>query len=104
MIKELSSGSVLNVIPILFLAETASNLGSVMRTIEGMLQSSVSKFDEAAIQIEASAAGSQYADQMQTYLDICRTTVTGLLTWSLSTKRYGLLRHRQSDGSTKYTL
>ncbi|KAJ5613855.1 terpene synthase family metal binding domain-containing protein [Penicillium herquei] len=99
-----SSGSVLNVIPILFHADSASNLGNVMRTIEGMLKSSVSNFDEAAIRIEARVAGSEYAHHMQRYLDICRTTVTGLLTWSMLTKRYGLLQHRKSDGSIKYTL
>ncbi|KAJ5726084.1 terpene synthase family metal binding domain-containing protein [Penicillium malachiteum] len=104
MIKELSSGSVLNAVPILCSADPNRNLESVMGKIEGMLQSSVFNFDQAVIQIEASTAGTEFADQVKRYLDTCQTTVTGLLAWSLSTKRYGLVRHKQSDGSIKYTL
>lgn len=91
------SGSVLNAVPVLFAADPEKDLTKVMEGLEEILQSSVLRFDQAASIPESNLPATNIQPQMHRYLEICRTTVTGLLTWSLSTRRYNLARYKDED-------
>lgn len=88
----------------LFAANPEKDLTKVMRDLEEILQLSVLRFDQAASELESNLSGANNQAQMCRYLDICRTTVTGLLTWSLSTKRYNLKLYKDTSGGITFKL
>jgi hypothetical protein len=59
---------------------------------------SIYRFDLAALRLESRVVGSNVLEPLQRYIDICRTTVTGLLQWSQTTERYGISRYRDTGG------
>jgi hypothetical protein len=95
---------VLNVVPILFHAYQGNDLDDVMENLVEKLTLSIHKFEQSATKLESKLTESQCQPQIQRYLDTCRTTVTGLLNWSLSTQRYGLSCYRDDEGCGIVTL
>jgi hypothetical protein len=88
----------------LFHADYAKGLSKVMADIVEKLVLSINSFDEAATKLTSQLTGNELQPEMVRYLDTCRTTVTGLLTWSLPTLRYNLLQYRDNDGRVVVTL
>ncbi|KAJ5881664.1 terpene synthase family metal binding domain-containing protein [Penicillium soppii] len=101
--KEMASGSTLNAIPILFHADETKDLTNVMFNLKESLALSVDRFDRARSKLSSQLTGTSSHPQVMQYIDTCRTTVTGLLTWSLSTQRYSLSRY-SVDGRVVITL
>lgn len=89
--------------PILFHADATKDLSNVMLDLKKSLALSVERFDGARSKLSSLLTGTNSHLQTMRYIDTCRTTVTGLLAWSLSTQRYNFLRY-SVEGQIVVTL
>ncbi|KAM4067103.1 terpene synthase family, metal binding domain-containing protein [Hirsutella rhossiliensis] len=97
--KELASGSVLNMIPVLFNARVTDDLNETMGVLVNIMHNSSIAFGKAAEELAELASVARLEAEVETYIDVCRTVVTGLNKWALTTKRYSMEKYQRKDGS-----
>lgn len=90
--------SVLNAVPVLFYAQGANDINKAINGLVQMMAASVDNFDQAASRL------APLDPNMARYLDVFRTTVTGLLEWTLQSPRYNLSRYEIEGGKMVINL
>lgn len=92
-------------IPVMINEKPHANLDTVMDDFETLFASSVANFDKAYHKLDKRTQGNDSLNkELRTYVRDCRRFVTGLLEWSLMTKRYGMQSCLQPDGSALVCL
>ncbi|KAM6483765.1 isoprenoid synthase domain-containing protein [Trichoderma sp. SZMC 28011] len=103
--KELRSGVIQNIIPVIAYASGTDDIGTVTQEFMHIFQTSVNTFEEAFQVLKALASpDSKLSEDIQKYIENCQTITTGLLDWMLSSERYGVTKHLQADGSALVPL
>ncbi|KAL6831980.1 isoprenoid synthase domain-containing protein [Trichoderma camerunense] len=103
--KELRSGVIQNIIPVIAYASGTDDIGTVTQEFMHIFQTSVNTFEEAFQVLKALASpDTKLSEDIQKYIENCQTITTGLLDWMLSSERYGVTKHLQADGSALVPL
>ncbi|KAI1381440.1 isoprenoid synthase domain-containing protein [Hypoxylon crocopeplum] len=98
--EELDDGALQNLIPVIFHANGTGDLEDTMRDILQMAHTSREAFDKASDSLLNHAEGDKQLNKdIGLYSNTCRTFVTGLMHWSLESKRYGLRQYKREDTS-----
>ena len=80
-------------------------LDTVTRGVEAALQESMRGFEDAAKALgEMASDDAQVSRDVQAFIKWCRYFITGVLQWSLESKRYGMADCRHKDGSLSIVL
>lgn len=80
-------------------------LDTVTHDVEVLLQDSMKGFEEAATSLtEMTADDAQVSKDTQAFIKWCRYFITGVLQWSLESKRYGMAECLQEDKSLNIVL
>lgn len=99
------SGALQNMIPVMINAQPNASLDAIMADFEALFAKSVASYDDAYRQLDERTQGDgRVNEDLRTYVRDCRRFVTGLLEWSLMTKRYGMKSCLQADGSALVCL
>jgi hypothetical protein len=76
-----------------------------------LLLESMAKFESAATDLGRLQLGSdaehdeaKVSEDIQAFIKWCRYFITGVLDWSLKSRRYGMAQCIESDGSLKIVL
>jgi hypothetical protein len=81
------------------------NMGHVVVDIISILKESVKKFERAFKMLEGQTSlDSKLDNDMKAFVDNCRTWVTGLLEWTLTSERYKMYQYLHQDGSVVVPL
>jgi hypothetical protein len=92
-------------IPVMINANPHASFDTVMADFEAIFASCASNFDAAYEALdEKTRADSELNKELGLYVRHCRRFVTGLLEWSLATKRYQIQSCLQDDGSALVCL
>ncbi|KAL7930144.1 isoprenoid synthase domain-containing protein [Trichoderma chlorosporum] len=103
--KELRSGVIQNIIPVIAYASGTDDIGTVTQEFMHIFQASANTFEEAFRVLKALASPDpKLSEDIQKYVENCQTITTGLLEWMLSSERYGIAKHLQADGSALVPL
>ncbi|KAH7324543.1 isoprenoid synthase domain-containing protein [Stachybotrys elegans] len=106
--KEIAQGSLFNLIPVLFenLDGDERRPDAVIAQVMELLKTSMCNFETAAVTLTKLAAeGNAQVDQdTAAFIMWCRYFITGVLDWSLKSKRYGMDNCIQDDGSVLAVL
>ncbi|KAJ5743504.1 isoprenoid synthase domain-containing protein [Penicillium manginii] len=101
--KEIASGSIQNLVPVMW--NETKNMGHVVVDIISILKESVKKFERAFKMLEGQTSlDSKLDNDMKAFVDNCRTWVTGLLEWTLTSERYKMYQYLHQDGSVVVPL
>ncbi|KAK4444665.1 isoprenoid synthase domain-containing protein [Podospora aff. communis PSN243] len=104
--KELKDAVPLNLIPIVMQYHNL-DLASAASHIIGLLRAHARDFDHGASAFRSGVAlqhGNDTAEQADRLIGVYQSLVTCVLTFSIQSPRYGVLRDRQKDGSFRITL
>ncbi|KAI1768969.1 terpenoid synthase [Hypoxylon sp. FL1150] len=105
--KEIAQGSLFNIVPVMYkdCKPEKQSLSTVSHKIEMALQASMKRFEEAATSLDEIAYGDeQLGKDIQSFVKWCRYFITGVLQWSLESRRYGMAECRHDDGSLSIVL
>ncbi|KAI1212333.1 terpenoid synthase [Annulohypoxylon truncatum] len=105
--KEIAQASLLNLVPVMFknCDPEKQTLDTVTHDIEITLRDSMKGFEDAAASLtEITSHDSQVSKDTQSFIKWCRYFITGVLQWSLESKRYGMAECLQEDGSLNIVL
>ncbi|KJZ71670.1 hypothetical protein HIM_08931 [Hirsutella minnesotensis 3608] len=103
--KEMASGTLQNLVSVMYHWNKARNMDLVVSDIMGMLEASRESFEKAFRVLDAKTKNNeQLNNDMRVCVGNCRTFVTGLIEWSLRSGRYKMYRYLQKDGSVDITL
>ncbi|KAH9992376.1 terpenoid synthase [Xylariaceae sp. FL0662B] len=105
--KEIAQNSYFNLVPVMFknCDPKEQHLDTVTRELEELLQGTMGRFEEAATSLlEATSSDAQLNKNIQDYIKWCRYFTTGVLQWSLESRRYGMAECRNKDGSLDIVL
>ncbi|XDG00548.1 hypothetical protein ABKA04_000163 [Annulohypoxylon sp. FPYF3050] len=105
--KEIAQASLLNLVPVMFknCDPAKQTLDTVTHDVEVLLQDSMKGFEEAATSLtEMTADDAQVSKDTQAFIKWCRYFITGVLQWSLESKRYGMAECLQEDKSLNIVL
>jgi hypothetical protein len=65
-----------------------------------ILQASMARFEVAAISLgEMTVGQDKLTADTQAFIEWCRYFITGVLDWSLASRRYGMAKCLQEDGT-----
>lgn len=99
------SGALQNMIPVMINASPKSSFDAIMEEFDSIFSLSVASFEEAYRTLdERTQYDSQLNDDLHTYVKSCQRVVTGLLEWSMTTKRYQIQSCLQPDGTALVCL
>ncbi|KAL7941029.1 isoprenoid synthase domain-containing protein [Trichoderma barbatum] len=103
--KELRSGVIQNIIPVIAYASGTDDIETVTREFLEIFQTSVHTFEESFQVLKALASPDpKLSEDIRKYIQNCQTIATGLLEWMLASERYGVTKHLQADGSALVPL
>ncbi|KAI1452102.1 terpenoid synthase [Annulohypoxylon moriforme] len=105
--KEIAQASLLNLVPVMFknCDPTKQTLDTVTQDIEVMLRDSMKGFEDAAASLtEMTSDDEQVSKDTQSFIKWSRYFITGVLQWSLESRRYGMAECLQEDGSLNIVL
>ncbi|XXH04947.1 mitofusin [Hypoxylon texense] len=105
--KEIAQGSLFNIVPVMFknCGREKQSLDRVSYEIEVALQESMKRFEDAVISLgETASTDEQLSKDVQSFIKWCRYFITGVLQWSLESRRYGMAKCRHEDGSLSIVL
>ncbi|KAI1502070.1 isoprenoid synthase domain-containing protein [Biscogniauxia marginata] len=105
--KEIAQGSLLNIVPAMFknLEPENQNLGVVSRNLKVALEESIQRFEAAAKTLSETALDDAPLNKkIQDFVKWCRYFTTGVLYWSLESRRYGMADCINADGSLSIVL
>lgn len=81
------------------------SLDTVTHGIEVALRESMKGFERAATSLsETSSYDAQVSEDVQSFIKWCRYFITGVLQWSLESRRYGMADCVNEDGSLGIVL
>lgn len=83
------------------MAETGQSLTEATENVVQQLAQSIDLFDEAAdnLRLKAAEYGPEILPDVEKFIGVFETTVSGCFNWSLVTGRYGVPKDMQADGS-----
>ncbi|KAI1425314.1 terpenoid synthase [Xylaria sp. FL1777] len=106
--KQIVQGSLLNIVPVIFhdiKDENQKSLDVVSQRLNGMLEDAMMMFKIAAQELSNVAApNSQLKDDIHKFVKWCRYYVTASLYWSLESRRYGMMKYTNADGTLSIPL
>ncbi|KAI0180222.1 terpenoid synthase [Hypoxylon sp. FL1284] len=103
--KEIAQGSLFNIVPVMFKNSGKQSLDAVSHDVEVALRESVRRFEEAATSLgETTSDDAKLSKEVQSFVNWCRHFITGVLQWSLESRRYGMAECLQEDGSLNIVL
>ncbi|ORY63945.1 isoprenoid synthase domain-containing protein [Pseudomassariella vexata] len=101
--KEIAQGSFFNIVPVMFKnspPENQKDLESVTAEFMAVLEESMRTFETAVDNLtKMTADDAQLSTDTQAFIKWCRYFITGVLEWSLESRRYGMAKCIQEDGS-----
>ncbi|KAI0115033.1 terpenoid synthase [Daldinia grandis] len=105
--KEIAQASLFNLVPVMYknCSPEKQTLDTVTRGIEAALRESMRGFEEAAkALVEMASDNAEVSRDVQAFIKWCRHFITGVLQWSLESKRYGMADCLHKDGSLSIVL
>ncbi|KAI1437892.1 terpenoid synthase [Xylaria sp. CBS 124048] len=106
--KEILQGSLLNVVPVMFknlIPAEQSNMAAVQRNLDAALNDTVARFEAAVQELDANSAhDDQLHSNVDEYVKWCRYFITGVLYWSLESRRYGMAKCINPDNTLSIVL
>ncbi|KAI1075342.1 terpenoid synthase [Whalleya microplaca] len=105
--KEIAQNSYFNLVPVMFrnCDPKEQSLDTVTHELEVALRGSMRNFEEAAASlVDMTSSDAQVNEKIQDYIKWCRYFTTGVLLWSLESRRYGMADCRNEDGSLDIVL
>ncbi|KAI1493676.1 isoprenoid synthase domain-containing protein [Biscogniauxia mediterranea] len=105
--KEIAQGSLLNMVPAMFknLAPEKQTLEVVSKEVDVALKGSMERFEIAAKTLSETAPDDATLNKnIQDFVEWCRYFTTGVLYWSLESRRYGMADCINPDGSLDIVL
>ncbi|KAI0850930.1 terpenoid synthase [Daldinia vernicosa] len=105
--KEIAQASLFNLVPVMYknCSPEKQTLDTVTRGIEAALRESMKGFEEAAKALgEMASDNAEVSRDVQAFIKWCRHFITGVLQWSLESKRYGMADCLHKDGSLSIVL
>ncbi|KAI1374941.1 terpenoid synthase [Hypoxylon crocopeplum] len=105
--KEIAQGSLFNIVPVMFknCSPEKQSLDTVTHDIEVALRESMKRFEGAATSLsETVSSDTQLDKDVQSFIKWCRYFITGVLQWSLESRRYGMADCLHEDGSLSIVL
>ncbi|KAI1827568.1 terpenoid synthase [Xylaria intraflava] len=106
--KEIVQGSLLNIVPVMFKNMSPAeqgNMKAVSRNLDIALKGTMDRFEAAAAELDTTTAhDGQLHDNTLEYIKWCRYFITGVLYWSLESRRYGMAKCVNPDGTLSIVL
>ncbi|KAI1661663.1 terpenoid synthase [Daldinia decipiens] len=105
--KEITQASLFNLVPVMYknCSPEKKTLDTVTSGIEAALRESMRGFEEAAkALVEMASDNAEVSRDVQAFIKWCRYFITGVLQWSLESKRYGMADCLHKDGSLSIVL
>ncbi|TGJ81358.1 hypothetical protein E0Z10_g7405 [Xylaria hypoxylon] len=105
--KEIAQGSLLNLVPVMFknMKHGEKSMEAVSRDLDIALKQTMEKFEAAAEALgEIAPEDAQLHGNILDFIKWCRYFITGVLYWSLESRRYGMAKCINADGTLSITL
>ncbi|KAI1808456.1 terpenoid synthase [Daldinia bambusicola] len=107
--KEIAQASLFNLVPVMYhnCSPKKQTLDAVTRGVEASLRESMRGFEQAAkalVEMASDDDDAAVSRDVQAFIKWCRYFITGVLQWSLESKRYGMADCRHKDGSLSIVL
>ncbi|KAI0390729.1 terpenoid synthase [Xylariaceae sp. FL0594] len=106
--KEIVQGSLLNVVPVMFhnlSDEYKKSMDAVSKDLDVALQETMDRFETAAKQLgEIRPEDAELHGNILDFVLWCRYFITGVLYWSLESRRYGMAKCINADGTLSIPL
>lgn len=81
------------------------NMDAVSRDLDIALQGTIERFEAAAQELEAmTPEDSELRGNILNFIKWCRYFITGVLYWSLESRRYGMTKCINADGTLSIVL
>ncbi|KAI2627117.1 terpenoid synthase [Xylaria nigripes] len=106
--KEILQGSLLNLVTVMFkniCQADQIDMQAVSRNLDTALAESMDRFESAVTGLdEISAQDATLQGNIRDYVKWCRYFITGVLYWSLESRRYGMAKSINADGTLSIVL
>ncbi|KAI1164843.1 terpenoid synthase [Nemania serpens] len=106
--KEIIQGSLLNLVPVMFKnmePEGRMNMDAVSRDLDIFLKETMERFEAAAEELgQIAPEDAQLHGNILDFIKWCRYFITGVLYWSLESRRYGMAKCINADGTLSIVL
>ncbi|GAP88016.1 putative terpene synthase [Rosellinia necatrix] len=105
--KEIAQGSLLNIVPVMFknMRYDQRNMQAVSGDLDVALRETMERFEDAARELgEISPEEAEVHENILGFVKWCRYFITGVLYWSLESRRYGMAKCVNADGSLSIVL
>ncbi|KAH8647233.1 isoprenoid synthase domain-containing protein [Xylariales sp. PMI_506] len=105
--KEIVQGSMFNIVPVMFkvYGSNGNRIDKVTEELMTMLRDSMAQFELAAKQLtEMTASEEALQKDASEFVEWCRYFITGVLDWSLASRRYGMAKCLNQDESLDIIL
>jgi hypothetical protein len=101
-------GSLLNIVPVMFKnmkLEKQKNMEAVSKDLNIALKETMARFESAAKELcEIAPDDAQMHSNILAFVKWCRYFITGVLYWSLESRRYGMAKCINADGTLSIVL
>ncbi|KAI3320917.1 terpenoid synthase [Xylariaceae sp. AK1471] len=105
--KEIVQGSLLNIVPVMFknMEGNQKCIEAVSKDLNIALKETMERFEAAAKELnEIASDDAQLHTNILDYIKWCRYFITGVLYWSLESRRYGMAKCINADGTLSIVL
>ncbi|KAI1271745.1 terpenoid synthase [Xylaria sp. FL0933] len=103
--KEIVQGSLLNIVPVMFKNMKQKSMEAVSRDLDLALKETIARFEAAADTLDTIAPEDpQLHGNILEFIKWCRYFITGVLYWSLESRRYGMAKCINADGTLSIIL
>ncbi|KAI1418998.1 terpenoid synthase [Xylaria sp. FL1777] len=105
--KEILQGSLLNIVPVMFknMKQGQKSTEAVSRDLDIALKDTMQRFETAAEALDSMAPeDAQLHGHILDFVKWCRYFITGVLYWSLESRRYGMAKCINADGTLSVVL
>ncbi|KAJ8122618.1 hypothetical protein ONZ43_g1228 [Nemania bipapillata] len=106
--KEILQGSLLNIVPVIFKnmkQEDQKSMEAVSRHLDIALRETMERFEAAVEELSKIAPeDAELHGNILSFIKWCRYFITGVLYWSLESRRYGMAKCINADGSLNIVL
>ncbi|KAI0537920.1 terpenoid synthase [Xylaria digitata] len=105
--KEIGQGSLLNIVPVMFknMKHDQKSMEAVSRELDIALKETMERFEAAAEALgKISPEDAKLHGNILDFIKWCRYFITGVLYWSLESRRYGMAKCINADGTLSIVL
>ncbi|KAI0441091.1 terpenoid synthase [Xylaria telfairii] len=106
--KEIMQGSLLNIVPVMFKnmkKDDQKSTEAVSRDLDIVLKETLERFEAAVEELsQITPEDEQLHGNILDYIKWCRYFITGVLYWSLESRRYGMAKCINADGTLSIVL